>query len=239
VTVSGDQIPTLASGKFDRSAEKYFGKGGYVALAGFYKKLENWVYNQSVEADFTGLPHTGPIAPTFFQGLITSPANGDGGKIYGVELSASVPFGTFVPALDGFGFLGSASYTKSKVRQTPTSEPIEMPGLSRGVINGTVYFQKHGFEARASMRHRTSFLTDLKDYKLDKISFTAEPETIIDAQISYDLTEIGVKGLTVYLQGSNLTDEPFSLVRKTETLKLPLEIHTYGRNFMFGATYKF
>jgi len=227
------------SWQFDVSYEAYFGKGGYVALAGFYKKLENWVYNQSVEADFTGLPHSGPIAPTYFQGLITSPANGEGGKIYGVELSASVPFNTFTDALDGFGFLGSASYTKSRVKETPDSDPIEMPGLSKGVINGTVYYQKYGFEARVSARHRSSFLTDIKDYKLDKLSFTAEPETIIDAQVSYDLTGVGVPGLTLYLQGSNLTDEPFSLVRKTDTITLPLEIHTYGRNFMFGATYKF
>lgn len=227
------------SWQFDLGYETYFGKGGYVAVAGFYKKLENWVYNQSVEADFTGLPHTGVITPTYFQGYITSPANGEGGKIYGVELSASVPFDTFSSALEGFGFVGSASYTKSKVRATPTSDPIEMPGLSKGVLNGTLYYQNSGFEARVSARHRTSFLTDIKDYKLDKMSSMAAAETIIDAQVSYDLTKVGINGLTLYLQGSNLTDEPFSLVRPKDGITLPLEIHTYGRNFMAGATYKF
>ena len=66
----------------------------------------------------------------------------------------------------------------------------------------------------------------------------AKGETIFDAQVSYDLSNAGIKGLTVYLQGSNLTDEPFVQYYNNDPTQFR-HWHTYGRNFMAGVTYKF
>ena len=224
--------------QFDLSYEYYFGQGGYFAIAPFYKHLQNYIYQSQVLADFSGIMAPGPIQPVLTEGFISAPDNGDGGKIYGLELSGSLPFSTFSSALEGFGVIGSASFTRSKVRRTPESEPEELPGLSRNVLNGTVYYEGGGFSARLSARHRSKFLAEAYAIGLSRQLTIAKGETILDGQISYDLTNMGVRGLTLYLQGSNLTDEPFVQYFNDDPTQFR-NWHSYGRNFMAGATYKF
>ena len=44
----------------DLSLEKYFQKRSYVAIAGFLKKLDTFIYQRSSERDFTGFPNYNP-----------------------------------------------------------------------------------------------------------------------------------------------------------------------------------
>ena len=224
--------------QLDVSVEHYFGGGGYIAVAPFYKHLSNYIYDSRVLADFSGIDAPGPVQPVLDQGFISAPDNGDGGKIYGLELTASVPFGAFVPALEGFGVIGSTSFTRSEVRRFEGDEPQQLPGLSRNVYNGTIYYERGGFGARLSARHRSKFLAESFAIGLSRETTIAKAETILDAQVSYDLTGVGVKGLTLYLQGSNLTDEPFIQYYNDDPTQFR-HWHTYGRNFMAGATFKF
>ncbi len=222
----------------DASYEMYFGQGGYFAIAPFYKKLLNYIYTSNVLTDFSGITAPGPIQPTLKQGFISAPDNGEGGWIKGLELSASVPFGTIMPMLDGFGAIGSASFTRSSVKRTKQSVAEDLPGLSRTVLNGTLYYDKAGFGARVSARHRSKFLAESFALGLTSELRFAKAETVIDAQLSYDLSRVGVKGLTVYVQGSNLTDEPFIQYFGDDERRIR-NFHTYGRNFLAGATFKF
>src|SRR6185503_133710 len=41
---------------YDISIEKYFNKRSYVSVAYFYKDLKNFVYEQTLDFDFTGFP---------------------------------------------------------------------------------------------------------------------------------------------------------------------------------------
>ena len=88
-------------------------------------------------------------------------------SIKGVELSASVPFEIFLPVLDGFGATASASFNKSEIR--PQNFAIDVPGLSKSVVNATVYYEKHGFSARVSQRYRGDFLGEVPNYNLSLI----------------------------------------------------------------------
>lgn len=240
--------PTLKpwmSWQFDLAYETYFGEGGYFAISGFYKKLDSWVYDENNILDFSGFPYPSGVdfegnpipTPTFFDGKVWSKQNGEGGKIQGVELSTSIPFGMFSESLDGFGFLGSASFTSSEVREKPEDEPFEMPALSKTVMNGTLYYEKNGFAIRGSVRHRSTYIAESYFNDLSREYKNAHKETIFDAQISYNLDEVGVEGGTLYLQGSNLTNEPYISYENGDE-RLYRNYHTYGRNFMFGFSYK-
>ena len=44
----------------DLSLEKYFQSRSYVAVAGFLKKLDSFIYQRSSERDFTGFPNYNP-----------------------------------------------------------------------------------------------------------------------------------------------------------------------------------
>ena len=66
---------------------------------------------------------------------------------------------------------------------------------------------------------------------------TAKAETIIDAQVSWDVSDMWVDGLTFYLQGSNLTNEPFVQYLDGDPRKFR-NFHTYGRSYMLGFNYR-
>ena len=227
---------------FDATVEKYWGTRGYLAAQLFYKKLHNNIYTDVQPFDFSDFPApTVPagVDPDSLPGVITQPVNGDGGKIYGFEVGGTLPFETFTPMLEGFGLTGGVSYTKSKV-QTSASQPDgEIPGFSRWVANGTAYFERAGFSIRGSMRYRSKYLGDFQNFEGIPTRRTVKPETILDAQVGYEFQPgNSMEGLSVFLQGQNLTDEPFVSYENNDPAQI-LNYHTFGRRYMLGATFKF
>ncbi len=230
----------------DFTVEKYFGNRGYLAAQLFYKQLKNFIYEQEVPFDYTGLPlqeAPGGIIPEGVDGFITQPVNAKGGKIYGLELAGTLPFGEFLPALDGFGITGGYGYTKSRVRPSPDEAFGDIPGYSRHVANGTLFFEKWGFGARVSARYRSTFVGEFSGFGGNRIRRRAGGETLIDAQIGYDLgAAVGglnmLKGVSVFLQASNLTNEPFSTINPGAPVEV-IDFQTYGRRYQAGITTKF
>jgi len=235
--VGNAKLRPLMADTFDIAVEKYFGRGAYISVGGFYKHLENWIYRQDSEFDFTGTPTPGNVVPTFNKGIVSQWQNGESGKVYGFEASLSLPFSTFSSALDGFGFISSASFTDSKVREGG-ADPIKMPGLSRWVVNGTVYYEKAGFQARASGRYRSAFLAEVAGLSLVRDRIMAASEFVVDAQIGYTFQSGSLEGLGILLQASNLTNERF-MTYQNDDVRQVRDYQTYGRNFMAGITYKF
>jgi iron complex outermembrane receptor protein len=225
---------------FDATVEKYFGNSGYIAVQGFYKDLTSFIYRNQEEAfDFSGLP--APVNSNLLSssiGTINRPINIGGGKLYGVEIAGTVPLGSFVQALDGFGVTGGVSYTKTSIRPDPDQPATDIPGYSRWVANGTAYYEKYGFNLRGSARYRSSFLGELVGFGASRDFRRARDELIVDAQVGYDFSSGALRGLSVYLQGQNLTDEPFVTEEGRNELRVS-EFQRYGRRYLVGGTFKF
>lgn len=232
--------PWLANA-FDLTFEKYFGNKGYLAAQFFYKDLKSYIYNQDVVIQTSDLALASPgedivIAPT---AVLNIPINGEGGSLYGVEVAGTLPFETFTAALDGFGITGGVSYTKTKISPTPGAPSEDLPGYSKWVANGTAFFEKWGFNARASIRYRSTFVGEVSGFAANRVRRRAAPETIIDAQIGYDFQDGSpLEGLSLFLQGQNLTDEPFVTTNPGDSRQV-IDYQTYGRRFMAGFNYKF
>jgi iron complex outermembrane receptor protein len=222
----------------DLSIEKYFGREGYVSGAVYYKDLKSYIYTQSVLFDFSPFPVTGGAEPALRQGFVTTPQNGDGGEIYGYEIAATVPFGMALPALEGFGVQASYSFTKSNIQPDPTTPSRPIPGLSEDVINATVYFERNGFSTRLSSRHRSSFVAEVQGVGAERLLRMAKGETLLDAQMSYEFQSGTIQGLTLLLQGTNLTDEPF-ITHELNDPRQVIDHQVFGRRYLFGASYKY
>ena len=230
----------------DLTFEKYFGTKGFVSLQLFYKDLKSYIYNAELPFDFTGYPTQNPgrdandlpiiVNP---QGTLNVAINGTGGSLYGAELAATLSFGEVVPALDGFGLTGGASYTKSKIKPNPGGNAEDLPGYSRWVVNGTLFFEKGGFNLRGSMRYRSTFVGEVSGFAANRTRRRAAPETIVDAQIGYDFKEGSMlPGLSIYIQGQNLTNEPFVTTNPGDVRQV-VDYQDYGRRFLAGFNYKF
>ena len=226
----------------DLNFEQYFGHGGVVSLQLFYKDIVEYISNDRVLFDFAGLPlpTTNIIGnPTSTVGLLSSSFNTGSGSLKGVELAFTVPAGGLVSALDGFGVTGGVGYTDTAVNDS-SGGIINIPGYSDWVANGTVYFEKWGFNTRASARYRSTFLGDFSGFGGSPTRRQALQETIIDGQIGYDFQEGSfLHGLSLYFQGQNLTDERFTSVSRTSTPLQVIDYQIYGRRFLAGFTYRF
>ena len=230
----------------DVTLEKYFGSSGYVALQLFYKDLKSYIYNQAVPFDFSAYPvaqagNDGNGLPIIvnYMGTANVPINGEGGKIYGAEFAGTLPFSTFTAALDGFGVTGGVSYTKTKIEPTPGAPAEDIPGYSKWVANGTAYFEKSGFNARVSARYRSSFIGELSGFGGVRVRRRARAETIVDAQVGYDFQPGStLEGLSIFVQGQNLTDEPF-VTDDPRDSRAVIDYQVYGRRFLAGASFKF
>ena len=225
----------------DLTFEKYFGTKGFVGVQFFYKDLKSYIYNQDVVIPTSSLALASPgvgltVSPT---AVLNIPINGTGGSLYGVELATTLPFGEVIPALTGFGITGGVSYTETKIKPNPGGAAEDLPGYSKWVANGTLFYENGGFNLRGSVRYRSTFVGEVSGFAANRTRRRAAPETIIDAQIGYDFQPgTGLEGLSLYVQGQNLTEEPFVTYNPGDPRQV-IDYQNYGRRFLAGFTYKF
>lgn len=228
------------SNSLDLAFEQYFRDNmGYFSLAGFYKDLRTYTYNQTVIADFTGFP-SGGIVPATYLGTLTRPSNGDGGTIQGAEATLSLPSELFSESLRGFGLIVSGAYNDSDIEPNgPGSGSTTIPGLSRKVASATIYFERSGFSARLSERYRSSYRGNIYTFGPRGENYrTISTEQVLDAQISYEFRSGPFKGLTMILQGYNLTNEPLQTSEQNDP-RLVVDYQEYGASYSAGVSYKF
>jgi len=245
------KLKPFSAKSLDLSYEKYFGKKGYVSLAGFYKKLDTYILRAPRPFDFkpwvtptTPLPATGTHAGSTV-GLLTQPTNGDGGNLHGFELAVNVPFSMLSPYLDGFGAMVNHSDTTSKIElpavgfanvNSPKMS-IPLPGLSKKVSNLRLYYEKYGLQVAAAARKRSDFLGAVSDFQDNQQLTFIKGETIVDFQLSYEFQKGYLKGLSVFAQANNWNNAPYQ--EFTEDANSVTNRVVYGRTYQFGVNYKF
>jgi iron complex outermembrane receptor protein len=249
---------------FDLSYEWYISRASYISVAAFYKDLKSYIFNQHSAFDFSGFP----IPPDGLSdvpagvnvssiGQIDKPANGKGGNIRGFELSGSLELGKLVDALDGFGFQGSFSRTLSDLHplevaddgsNEDTVKSTRIPGLSGRVYNLTGYYEKYGFQARASFRYRSAFKGEVVQLFAVRGVTEILADKQLDAQIGYTFPDgTRLENLSILLQVNNVTDSPYRTrlgtdgggPRTEDGAFLPETYETYGRQILFGASFRF
>ena len=231
------QLRPYRANAFDLNFEKYFGQSGLISIQLFHKDIKSYIDRTRFPFDFAGYPLPTGLPPATLIGRLESSFNTGGGKLYGGELAVTLPFSNFSEALDGFGVTGGLGYTKTKIKDAGGNVD-QIPGYSKWVANGTAYFEKWGFNARGSVRYRSTFLGDFTGFGGSPTRRTALAEMIVDGQIGYDFQDgSALQGLSLYLQGQNLTDERFASVGASRNQVIDYQI--YGRRFLAGFNYKF
>ncbi len=237
------------SDSIDLALDKYFKDNkGYFSLALFHKKLLNYIYEQGVLTDFSGYPITGSTSPSLRQGTATSPQNGNGGSIQGLEATLSLPSELISQSIRGFGMVLGGAYTDSKIMPWgPTSGTSPISGLSRKVANVTFYYERHGFSARISEWYRSDYRAYITNFGAPNFKgdvnpgggfATAQSEKNVSAQVSYALQSGSMKGLTFFLQGYNLNDSPLITYNNGDPRQV-INFQKYGASYSLGASYKF
>ncbi|MDO1529860.1 TonB-dependent receptor [Fulvimonas sp. R45] len=220
------------------------GGGGYFAVSGYFLELKDYIdpnaaylydfsafipsYLTSAQAAQLGTPY----------GIVSGPTNDGHGYVKGAQVTLNLPFNLLTPTLDGFGMILTGNRTKSSLVYGDNPSPITVPGLSKWVANGTLYYQHDGFEARVSDSYRSSFLGEVSGISSSRIEQTLKGGSSYDAQVSYTFDHGSFKGLTLIAQGSNLSNKIFSTYQNNDPRQV-LIWERYGRTYSLGVSYKF
>ncbi|WP_303830079.1 TonB-dependent receptor [Asticcacaulis taihuensis] len=245
--------PWIADG-VDLAYERYFNRTSYIGVAGFQKVMRNYIRNLTVsDYDFTGWTNTSGVTPLSNIGSFTLPINDDGtasniggGKnVSGIEFSGALDGALVWDKLNGFGVIGSFSRGWTNIRSGDDIDPSKLPGFSGDVGNLTGYYEKGGFSARLSYRYRSAFLGETYALYANRAAARILADDQVDAQISYQMQDGPLKGVTFLLQGYNLTDSNYQTQLKVTENKTadgssyPEIYEEYGKTILFGVSYKF
>ncbi|MET0355635.1 MAG: TonB-dependent receptor, partial [Cellvibrio sp.] len=242
--------PTQAI-QFDLAYEWYFAEDGLLSAAYFYKDLQSWNLQTRTITDFTSY-----IIPGYHdvfreedvdagyslkskEGVTTANVAAGAGYVAGTEYQANIPLRLVSDSLDGLGVIASAAFMDGEIDNAGVKQAV--PGLSKETYQLTVYYENSGFEARVSARKRDKYLTEAPGLSLALTPGTDRGATLIDAQIGYSFEGSGIEsleGLTVTLQGQNLTNES-TVVSEPDDSREISRYQNFGANYLLGFNYKF
>ncbi len=216
---------------FDGAIEYYLPGQGLISVGGFYKKLDDPIYQQVL------LGQTGSFAgQSLTNASVSTPLNTDKAKVYGIEVNLQTRF-TFLPSpLDGFGV--SANYTRiwgngngTVLGATSRTGDIPLFLQSKHVGTAQVFYEKYGFAVRAAYSYRSAYL--------DTLGATAAQDQYtdrngqLDVNASYQVTP----ELTFFSNATNLTDAPWR--RYIGTKAQLVERERYDLSVRWGAQLHF
>jgi TonB-dependent receptor len=225
----------------DIGYEKYFGKRAYVGIAGFYKNLDTFIYQEKIQSNVLATKFNLVGYPTLDY---SGPKNGTGGTISGIEITANAPFDLISPALSGFGAYINYSDTSSSVN-IPNSvggsaTKMGLPGLSKRVTNLSVYYEQGGFSTRVGVRDRSDFIGEFTTNEYERKLTFIKGETIVDFQLGYEFKSGPAQGLSLVFQANNLTDAAFQKYRlNADGGHETSATAKYGKSYSLGASYRF
>ena len=229
----------------DLAFEHYMGKRSYVAAGAFVKKLDTYIYTQSIAYDFTGFVNPTPsIVPRGTTGTYSTSANGSGGLMKGFEFATALDGGLISPGLDGYGVVLGYGVTGSSIQElgpTGTAMWQTLPGLSTHVVNVTLYYERDGITARLSDRYRSDFRGEYQSLFGNTSVLRTLAQSQFDTQLGYEFQSGTFKNLGVLFQVLNITNSEDRNVQDGTGFGgaiAPQETNRFGRAFLFGLNYK-
>ncbi|ATY31579.1 TonB-dependent receptor [Sphingomonas psychrotolerans] len=215
---------------FNASLEHYFGRGGLVTLAGYYKKATGFLYYSREEESLIPYGQTGV-------GLVEQQRNAGNGTFAGIEVAAQ-SFFDFLPGFwRNFGASVNASYVAKARVEYPYPEDFpgafDSPNTSKWTANAALYYDTPTFSARVAYNYRSSYRMGIWVETPEYSPYQASTQRL-DAAINVT----PYKFLTLSLEGGNLLGSDVYRYHGQQEL-LPLGVRTLGRTVQASARFRF
>ncbi|MCL4673254.1 MAG: TonB-dependent receptor [Sphingomonadaceae bacterium] len=214
----------------DAAVEYYFSGKGAISLGAFYKSIDNFIVDQTLDA------------PGTFQGVaydqLTRAINGDTAEVFGIEASFSQAL-DFLPApLDGF--LVQANYTFTDASGTVLTDgdvtdprKIALPASSRHTANLSLGYDKGPFEIRAAGTYRSGYL--------DELGGAADEDRFVDKHFQLDLSAKFklTDNVRLFAEWINVNNAKYFAYQNFGGAKRNLQYEEYGPTVKFGGRFTF
>lgn len=225
VTEGNPALEPLESMNFDASVEWYLRPAGLIAVALFYKDIDNPIYTEVTELEdelYEG---------TFFSELsIERPRNARSGEILGVEINLQQQFTMLPYPFDGLGVSFNYTWTDSEATIFGREEKVPFFLQPDQSGNFAVFYEKYGFECRLALAWRSEYL--------DEVAGDASQDIYVDDHSQLDLKLAYGPGETwkAFVEFRNLTDEPWRYLNGNSRLA---ENEIYSWDAMAGVQVRF
>jgi iron complex outermembrane recepter protein len=185
--------PTQAK-QVDASLEWYFAPGAALTGDIFYKKLTDFILQETQQNAFT-------IDTVTYN--LTGAIDGGDGSIRGVEVGYQQFYRDLPGLLSGLGTELNYTYIDANAPTAVVGQSTTLPGLSRNSFNAIGIYELGPVSFRAAYNWRSQFYTTI--YNGSNAQLAANPIYTkdygwLDASLEYDVN----KWLALYAQGSNL-----------------------------------
>ena len=209
-------LEPFTSDQVDLAYEWYFKKESLVALALYYKRIENYIGYTSFNVETS----TGPVA-------VWAPMNGEGGHIQGAEVTFQMPFTNYL------GLYSNYAFADTNITEfAPEGNPYPMAGVAKHTGTVDLWTSIGKFEARLGYKYHSGYTTGF-EWAGSSLRFL-DPEQNLGLNLAYHLT----KKLSLRVQGNNLTNEPLRLTQNNDD-KDVRRYDVYGRTYLADLTFKF
>jgi TonB-dependent receptor len=178
-------LKPMTSRNFDASLEWYFARTGSLSVAGFYKRINNYIQTAVVTSDITF-----PDGQSYPYD-ITSYNNAAKATVKGAE-AAYQQFFDFLPGpLRGLGLQANFTYVSSKAPSPATSGPVvnvPLEGLSKYSYNLVGMYELGKVSARIAYNWRSKYLETTAGNGTGNLPIFMKPLGYLDASVTYDVT---------------------------------------------------
>ncbi|WP_223797503.1 TonB-dependent receptor [Sphingomonas nostoxanthinifaciens] len=230
-TGGNPSLQPYLSDNFDLGGEWYYHRNSMFSLDLFAKHVTNFIVAGSQRQTINNVidPTTGQ--PASF--TVSSYVNGPAATVKGLEVALQHVFGD-----SGFGFQANGTFVETNKPYDPynlSQSGFAVTGLANSA-NFVGFYDKHGFQARAAVNWRDSYLLQFGQIQ-NNSAFGTEP-TIVDSQIqvdfstSYDIN----KHISVFFEALNLNNAVQSTHGRFDNQLL--QVYAYGRRFTVGAHFR-
>lgn len=196
IAFGNPRLSPATSMNFDLMAENYFKSVGLVSAGGFYKDIDNFIYNYTRQNS---------AVPGFGDDLqATSPENGGTAKVYGFEVSAQRQLDFLPGFLKGFGIYTNYTFTQSETDgiQGRDGEGLSLPGTAQHMVNVSLSYETEKLVLRVSLNHTDDYLDELGSDTFNDRYY--DKQTFLDVNGSYAFTP----KLRAFFEVNNLTNQP-------------------------------
>lgn len=187
-------LEPFEANNFDLSLEWFFAEGGILSVTGFYKDIDNPIFERRLILD--DLERRG----RFFQTLrVDRTDNAEEGEILGVELGYQQQF-DFLPGLwSGLGIAANATFVDSEVEVFGRDDDLPFFTQPDQVFNVQAFYEKGRVQARLAWQYTDENLRELGGNPNDDI--WDKSITSLDAKITFQALE----NVFVFFEAENLT----------------------------------
>ncbi|MXO88704.1 TonB-dependent receptor [Alteraurantiacibacter aestuarii] len=200
----------VESWNYDISAEWYFDALGSLTFSAFLKDISGFVNTGATLVNYTS------DSGVSLDVEVNGPANDQGGKLTGFEMTYQQTYDFLPGLLSGLGsqftytYVDGGNFSPANL-DSDTGGTLgggtfvslqPLAGISEHTFNATIFYEKGPLSARAAYNWRSDFLITPRDDIWPYSPIWQESTGQLDASIFYEVSE----GIKVGVQGVNLLD---------------------------------